>query len=151
MSIKFSGLEFSLSKDFKIIIVSLIDIGIVAVVQSPSQVHNPMDCRAPGFPVIHYLPDIAQTHVHWVHDAIQQSHPLSSPSLPDLLPALLVAQDVKNLPAVLETWVIPGSGRYPGEGNSYSLQYSCLGNPMDRGTRWATDHSVAKNWTELSD
>ena len=35
----------------------------------------------PGFPVLHYLPELAQTHVHWVGDAIQPSHPLSPPSL----------------------------------------------------------------------
>ena len=43
---------------------------------------NPMDCSIPGFPVFHYLPEFAQTHVHWVDDAIQPSHPLSSPSPP---------------------------------------------------------------------
>ena len=42
---------------------------------------------------------------------------------------------------------IPGSGRLPGGGNSNSLQYSCLENPMDRGARWATVHGVTKNWT----
>jgi len=39
-----------------------------------------MDCSMPGFPVHHQLLDLAQTHVHWVSDAIQPSHPLSSPS-----------------------------------------------------------------------
>ena len=43
---------------------------------------NPMDCSTPGFPVHHQLPELAQTHVHWVSDAIQPSHPLSSPSPP---------------------------------------------------------------------
>ena len=38
----------------------------------------------------------------------------------------------------------PGSERSPGEGNGYPLQYSCLGNPMDRGTWWATVHGVTK-------
>ena len=41
---------------------------------------SPMDCSTPGFPVLHLLPEPAQTHVHWVGDAIQPSHPLSSPS-----------------------------------------------------------------------
>ena len=41
-----------------------------------------MDCSAPGFPVHHQLPEFTQTHVHWVGDAIQPSHPLSSPSPP---------------------------------------------------------------------
>ena len=42
--------------------------------------------------------------------------------------------------------LIPGSGRYPGEGNGYPLQYSCLGNLMDRGAWWATVHGVTKSW-----
>ena len=44
---------------------------------------------------------------------------------------------------------IPGSGRCPEEGNSIPLQYSCLGNPMDRGAWWATVHGIAKSWTWL--
>ena len=43
---------------------------------------NPMDCSRPGFPVLHYLPEFAQTNVHWVDDAIQPTHPLLSPSPP---------------------------------------------------------------------
>ena len=39
-----------------------------------------MDCRTPGFPVHHQVTELAQTHVHWVCDAIQLSHPLSTPS-----------------------------------------------------------------------
>ena len=45
---------------------------------------DPMDCSTPGLPVHHQLPEFTQTHVHWVGDAIQPSHPLSSPSLPAL-------------------------------------------------------------------
>ena len=41
-----------------------------------------MDCSTPGFSVCHQLPELTQTHVHRVGDAIQQSHPLSSPSYP---------------------------------------------------------------------
>ena len=44
----------------------------------------------------------------------------------------------------------PGSGRSLGEGNGNPLQYSCLGNPMDRGAWQATAHRVAKSWTQLS-
>ena len=40
---------------------------------------------------------------------------------------------------------IPGSGRSPGEGNGYPLQYSCLQNPMDRGAWWATVHRVTES------
>ena len=46
---------------------------------------------------------------------------------------------------------IPGSGRSPGEGNGNPLQYSCLGNPMDRGAWRATVHRVTKSQTRLSD
>ena len=41
--------------------------------------------------------------------------------------------------------LIPGLGRSSGEGNGNPLQYSCLGNPMNRGAWWATVHGVAKN------
>ena len=40
---------------------------------------KPMDCSTPGFPVLHHFPELAQTHVHRVSDAILPSHPLSSP------------------------------------------------------------------------
>ena len=41
----------------------------------------------------------------------------------------------------------PGSERSPGEGNGYSVQYSCLDNPVDREAWQATDHGVTKSWT----
>ena len=43
---------------------------------------EPMDCITPGFPVYHQLPELAQSHVHWVGDAIQPSHPLFPTSPP---------------------------------------------------------------------
>ena len=46
---------------------------------------------------------------------------------------------------------IPGLGGSPGVGNGNPRQYSCLGNPMDRGAWWATVHGVAKSQTRLSD
>ena len=47
------------------------------VVQSlSSTLCDPMDCSMPGFPVLHHLSELAQTHVHQVSDAIQPSHPL---------------------------------------------------------------------------
>jgi len=45
---------------------------------------NPTDYSMSGFPVLHYLPQFSQTHVPWISDAIQPSHPLSSPSPPAL-------------------------------------------------------------------
>ena len=47
--------------------------------------------------------------------------------------------------------VIPGLGRYTGEGKDYPLQYSCLDNSMDRGAWWATAHGVTKSQTQLSE
>ena len=51
-----------------------------SVAQSCSTLCDPMECSTPGFPVHHHLLEFAQIHVHWIGDAIQQSHPLSSPS-----------------------------------------------------------------------
>ena len=45
---------------------------------------DPMDCSMPGFPVLYFLLAFAQTHVHWVSNAVQPSHPLLPPSLPAL-------------------------------------------------------------------
>ena len=50
--------------------------------QSCPTLCDPMDCSTPGLPVYHQLPELTQTHVHQVGDAIQPSHPLSSPSPP---------------------------------------------------------------------
>ena len=52
----------------------------IVVVWSLSRVWlfvTPMDCSTPDFPVLHHLPELVQTHVHWVSDVIQPSHPLS--------------------------------------------------------------------------
>ena len=50
-----------------------------------------MDCSMPGFPVLHHLPELAQTHMHWVGDAVQPSYLLLSPSLlPSIFPSLRV-------------------------------------------------------------
>ena len=51
-----------------------------SVTQSCSALCDPMDCSTPGLPVHHQLPEFTQTHVHWVGDAIQPSHPLLSTS-----------------------------------------------------------------------
>ena len=61
--------------------------------------------------------------------------------LPKKLPAN--AGDVRDVNS------IPGSGRSPGGGHVNPLQYSCLGNPMDRGVWWATVHRVTNNWTRM--
>ena len=53
-----------------------------SVAQSCLTLCDPMNCNTPGLPVHHQLPEFTQTHVHRVGDAIQPSHPLSSPSPP---------------------------------------------------------------------
>ena len=55
-----------------------------SVAQSCPTLCHPMDCSTPGFPVLHYVLEFTQTPVHWVCDAVQLSHPLSSPSPPAL-------------------------------------------------------------------
>ena len=55
---------------------------ISSVTQSCRTLCDPMNCSTPGFPVLHYLPELAQTHVHQIGDVIQPSCPLSSPSPP---------------------------------------------------------------------
>ena len=53
-----------------------------SVTQSCPTLCEPMDCSTPGFPVHHQFPELGQTHVHWVSDAVQPSHPLMPPSPP---------------------------------------------------------------------
>ena len=53
-----------------------------SLAQSCMTLCDPMNCSTPGLTVHHQLPEFTQTHVHWVGDAIQTSHPLPSPSLP---------------------------------------------------------------------
>ena len=53
-----------------------------SVAQSCLTLCDPMNCSTPGLPVHHQLPEFTQTHIHQVGDAIQPSHPLSSPSPP---------------------------------------------------------------------
>ena len=57
---------------------------VSSVAQSCPTLCDPIDCNMPGLPVPHQLPEFTQTHVHWIGDAIQSSHPLSSPSPPAL-------------------------------------------------------------------
>ena len=78
---------------------------------------NPIDCSMPGIPVLHHFPELAQTHVHCVSDAIQTYHPLSSPS-----PAFSLSQHqslfqwVSSLHQVAEYWSfsISPSNEYSG-------------------------------------
>ena len=60
----------------------MLSVHISSVAQSYLTLCDPVDCSTPGLPVNHQVQEFTQTHVHWVSDAIQPSHPLSSPSLP---------------------------------------------------------------------
>ena len=135
-----------------------------------------------GLPVHHQLPEFTQNHVHWICDAIQPSHPLSSPSPPAPNPSqhqglfqwvnsshevLGVSASASFLPMNTQDWcplgwtgwvavlspgessgLILGLGRSLGERNGNPLQYSCLGNPKDRGAWQATINGVTRVWQD---
>ena len=63
-------------------IMQLPSVQFSSVAQSCPTLCDPMDCSTPGLPVHHQVLELAQTHIHRVGDAIQPSHPLSSPSPP---------------------------------------------------------------------
>ena len=65
----------------------MLSVQFSSVVQSCSTLCDPMNRSTPGLPVHHQLPEFTQTHVHRVSDAIQPSHPLSSPSPPAPIPS----------------------------------------------------------------
>ena len=82
---------------------------------------DPMNCNTPGFPVLHYLLELAQTHIHQVSDAIQPSHPQLSPS-----PALNLSQHqglfrwISSLHQVAKvfSWLEIRMKAIPGRGNA---------------------------------
>ena len=91
---------------------------------------EPMECSMPDLPVYHQLPEFTQTHVHWVGDAIQLSHPLSSPS-----PLSLVKVKVIQLDSLRPHWVYSpwtSLGQNTGVGSLsllqgiFSTQVSCI-------------------------
>ena len=70
---------------FRPTVMFILDISSVqfsSVAQSSATFCDPIDCNTSGFPLYHQLPELTQTHVHWVSDANQPSHPLSFPSPP---------------------------------------------------------------------
>ena len=83
----FHIIDHSLKNCFKILVCSntSVSLKVSSVHFSRSVVSDslrPMNCSTPGLPIHHQLPEFTQTHVHQVSDAIQPSHPLSSPSPP---------------------------------------------------------------------
>ena len=76
--------SLSLPKFMSIESVQLSSVSVSSVIHSCPTLGNPMSRSTPGLPIHHQLPEFTQIHVHWVSDAIQSSHPLSSPSPPAL-------------------------------------------------------------------
>ena len=72
----------SFVKDATVLPVQLSSVQFSSVAQSCPTFWDPMNCSTPGLPVHHQLQEFTQTHIHRVSDAIQPSHPLSSPSPP---------------------------------------------------------------------
>ena len=75
----------------------------------------------------------------WVHAPVGQG------SVSQLV--LVVENPPANAGDIRDAGLTPGSGRSPGEGIGNLLQYSCLGNSIDRGAWWARVHRISKSWT----
>ena len=84
MKAKFTGVNFWHQRQDKLLAETVTGMFCCSVTQLCLTICDPLDYSTPGFPVLHYLAESAQTHVRWVSDAIQQSHPLLSPSPPAL-------------------------------------------------------------------
>ena len=87
-----------------------------SVTRSCPTLCDPMDCSMPGLPVHHQLTEFTQTHVHWVGDAIQPSHLLSSPSLAalNLSQHQGLFQWISSSHQVAKYWSISPSNEYSG-------------------------------------
>ena len=90
---------------------------------------DPMDCSIPGFPVHHHLLELAQTHVHWVTDAIQPSHPLSSPS-----PAFNLSQH---------------QGLFQWVGSSYQVDHIGFSFSISPSNEYSGPISFSMDWLDL--
>ena len=62
---------------------------------------------------------------------------------------VLVVKLPPEMKETRDTGLIPGWGRFPGEGQGNPAQYSCLENPMDRGAWWVTVYKIGNSWTSL--
>ena len=91
-----------------------------------------MDCSTPGLPVHHQLLDLTQTHVHQAGDAIQLSHPLSSPSLP----AFNLSQHQGNFMTAVTNTTIYKTGKQQGSAVCYGEPHSSLsGNNREKNVK----------------
>ena len=105
---------------------------------------DPMDGNTPGFPVHCQLPGLTQTHIHWVSDTIQQSHPLSSPATPVF--------NLSQHPALFK-WVSSSYQFGEGHGNplQYSLSWKILWREEPGGLQSMGSQRVRHDWmTKLS-
>ena len=80
LNISFCTQEAEIIINFLVNVKELLSLSLSSVTHSCLTLCNPMSHSMPRLPVYHQLPEFTQTHVHWVGDAIQPSHPLSSPS-----------------------------------------------------------------------
>ena len=99
-----------------------------------------MDCSMPGFPVLHYLPELTEIHVRWVSDFIGAT-------------VKSVGLAIKYTCLEFKSYKLGSLFKNIWNALCYGtpLQYSCLENSMDRGAWGATVHGVAKSRTRLSD
>ena len=125
---------------------------------------DPMNCSTPGLPVHHQLPEFTPTHVHWVSDAIQPSHPLSSPSPPVLNISQQCSLTEKSMPKhsltvalTAHSWFECGPVRHrkpcssrvevTGSGESSELVVS---SPQWRWSRIGGTSNTHESWTEAA-
>ena len=110
---------------------------IISVAQSCPTLWNPINGSTPGLPVHHQLPEFTQTHAHWVSDAIQPSHPLSSPFPPALNASQLQGlfkwvSSSHQVAKVLEFQLQHQSFQWTPR--TYLLQDGLVGSPCSKGT-----------------
>ena len=126
----------------------------------------PHELQHACFPVLHYLPEFAQTQVHWVSDTIQPSHPValfSPPPLPieHCQMQTRYLEDFTDSSADESTGnagdpgLIPGLRRSPGRGHGYPFQYSCLENPYGQRSLagcslWGHKESDKTEWLHFT-
>ena len=94
--------------------ISPLVVSVQSLTQSCPTLCYPTDCSTPGLLVLHYLPELAQTHVYWISDAIQASHPLLSPSL-----AFSLSQHQR-----LFQWKYPGLSKEKTASSGQSIDFS---------------------------
>ena len=120
-----------------------------SVAQSCLTLCDSMDCSTPSLPAHHHLLELAQTHVYWAGDAIQPSHPLSSPSLPDFNlsqhPGLFWVSSSHQVAKVLEFQLQSFQWRFRKNGLVWSLCH-----PMDSQESSPTPQFKSINSSVLS-